>query len=379
MIFFKYCPPTMRYSLLIFTFVFAVHCFAQTEKEEPKNDEVSTSYDLSENDPSLINLGLTKKKQSHQLRRMLSAPFIPFLNSRLKNFKKFKGDYQELLDSHPERFQLFKIHEARYQPQLENGPTLINTDHEFNQISDRSFGYCMGFTTLIRNFETLAFYEPDITTPFEPHSPEWISYYQELIFKIAAGEAVVIPGFQNFRDLSLVPEFELYLKTLSMKLWETRAIRSKSLKLFLNAMKPISRELQVERFLDLKKRSARGEMPKLIFSSLIPDHPFLGKNPDIHSVLVYKLEEKMDGTLKIFIWDIDFYSETLVKEPKFLELSPDGIIHYAPWYEPTKPYAAQSDYIARFEIAPENDEETAQLLDSLAEFCKNENHSKFCN
>jgi hypothetical protein len=194
--------------------------------------------------------------------------------------------------------------------------------------------------------------------------------------RIIAGEAALIPGYSGLRELSLEPEYELYMKLNSMQLWKTRAVRLKSLPIFKNATKPLPSEKLHQFVHDLKVRLNRNEMPKIIFSALIPSKTILGLNTDIHVVLANKLETLENGNIRIHVWDINFYAETLIREPKYIEITPEQQIHYAPWYDPSAREPLKSDLVARVEFTPENDAETAKILRSLAKFCKE--HPNYC-
>jgi hypothetical protein len=102
-------------------------------------------------------------------------------------------------------------------------------------------------------------------------------------------------------------------------------------------------------------------------------------NTDIHVVLAYKVERLPNHRARIHLWDINFYAETLVREPKVLEITESHGIKYQPWYEPSKPYAEASSLISRVRIAPEDRAENVQMLSSLKSFCTNRTTLKYCS
>jgi hypothetical protein len=372
------------------------YALAQTElHDSPSEHEVDSAHDTAENDPS-IKPQLKLKKFIPQDRLMVTgtlksisqnvargvvaySPLLLPITLMTKSEKPLT--YADSVKSQPEIFKYFDIHQHRYTPKREYGPTLVNSDAEFEGISDRAHGYCWGFSTLVRYFSTLAFFDPSISKPAPTDQTgykKWIEFYQHKIDTVVRGEATVIPGFANFRELSLVPELELYLKLNTMELWRSRAMNSSSLAVFRTAMDSMNYK-QVDTLLNnLESRIARGEMPKIMFSSLIPSETILGMNTDIHVVLAYKVERLSKGRARIHLWDINFYAETLVRAPKFLEITEEHGILYAPWFEPTKTYAKGSDLVANVKIAPENDREVVQMLQSLKKFCANQKTARYC-
>jgi hypothetical protein len=369
--------------------------WSQTLHDSPGEHEVDTAHDTAENDPS-PQPHLRLKKVIKQDNLMLTGTlksisknvakgvvnYSPLLLPITLLQKKEKPlEYKDAVKSQPELFNYFGIHQHRYVPKLEYGPTLVNSDHEFEGISDRAHGYCWGFSTLVRYFTTLAFFDPSQSNP-APLSAlkyaDWVKFYQAKIDQVVRGEATVIPGFKNFRELSLVPELELYLKLNAMELWRSRAMKFGSINIFRTAMKSMDYK-EVDGLLnDLEARIARGELPKVMFSSLIPSETILGMNTDIHVVLAYKVERIDAKRARIHLWDINFYTETLVREPKFLEITAEHGILYQPWLEPTKTYAKGSDLVANVKIAPENDKEEIQMLQSLKKFCSNAKTAHYC-
>ncbi len=364
-------------ALLILGFSNAQMSFAQTSTSETTSTDTDPdpSHDLPSNDPSVGNM-LTLSSPLPQ-RKIVWHGVNHHINQNIRSsfhhtkavFRKRRSK-EELKDQ--DLFQLFKIHQYRYEPKKEYGPATVNANHEYKGISDREFGFCWGYSTLARYFTTLAFFDPSL--PKETN----LDLYKEKIDEVLAGNATVIPGFANFREFSLVPELEFYLKLNAMELWKTRAVRPGSIGIFKNATKEMKSDEVEDLLVDLEARLARNELPKILFSSLIPSHKVLGLNADIHAVLVYKVERLPNHAAKIYIWDINYYTETLVREPKFLEITPDHGILFAPWYEPHATYAAGSAIISRAEIAPENDAENIQMLNSLKEFCSAPETATYC-
>ena len=367
--------------LLAFLSLPIAHAQAPTTTLDAHIDLV---HDKPENDPSDPSKALTLKKvvlqknfaitgtikklaqnAEHDLLNMLN----PFSFTRF--FKKADLSYEEIKNEKPSLFNLFNINHHRNVPQVKYGPTNVNANHEYKGISDRKFGYCWGYATYVRFFTQVAFYDATKARP-----PLKVTY--AAIDEILKGKATVIDGYANLRELTLVPEIEFYLKLAAMELWRARAVKFASIGITMKSTNWMDFN-EVEEFTkNLEARIARGELPKIIFASLIPSEPYLGMNTDIHVVPAYKVERLSEKRIRIHLWDINFYTETLMREPKFLDIDSNHGVHYAPYVEPEKPYATGSDLIGRMLIAPENDAETATMLNSLARFCKNKKTAEYC-
>jgi hypothetical protein len=350
-----------------------------TSREYPRANaheslEPKTSHDLPENDPSpqpQLKRRVAIPQLVHALEQATRVPFQKASKKSKELIQKWtsasaqpKPTYAELLKNHPEYWTALARVRHRYSPQPEHGPALVNTDEEFDGITDREYGFCWGFATLVRQFTTLASYAPTQVDPAagHPRSSRWIAYYKKKIDQVIQGRATVFPGMKNFRELSIVPELELYLKHYTIRLWSSKVVRRSSISIIKNATTPMTRSQVQALIKNLESRLYRHEMPKILFSSLIPTQPLFGLNTDIHAVLVYGLERTANGAAKIYVWDINFYAETLVRSPKFIEVLPDGTLKYEPWFDPKVPYAAKSADLSQVVIAPENDQEMVDLL-----------------
>jgi hypothetical protein len=334
----------------------------------PHDHEVDTAHDHAGNDPSR-GTRFRLKKPLNQERLVLTGTNGNIEKNIESAFRSMKSEYRRMKSareriSDPAYTRYLRIHQGMYQPEAENGLTLVNADHEFEGISDRKFGYCWGFATLFRNLTQLAFFDPS-----QPRVPD-VEFYLRKIDRIVAGHATVIPGYRNLRELSLEPRIELYLKLNTMELWRNRAVRSTSLNIFKNSTEAMSFE-EVESLLrNLEVRLQRGEFPKVLFSALIPTGKILGMSTDIHVVLVNRVERLSGNRAKIHLWDINFYAETLKKSPKIIEVTSKHGLVYEPWYEPDKPYAEASALVSRIEFAPEENIEVSRNLKSLKAFCE---------
>ncbi len=355
-------------------------------------------------DPS-IGSPVTAKKFQPQGSFAGRKAISKLVNSPIRYAKKlerslFEKSYGDLL-AEKNAFTVLAVHRHRYKPQEKFGPALVNANHEFKGISDRKFGYCWGFSTLDRYFSVLAFFVNDDAQLNKQipdkikNKKEWSAYYQNKIDEITSGNATIVPGFANLREFSLDADIEFMLKIKAMNLWGDRAVGFSSLKTFYGSTTPMNKN-EAENFVKLlKAKLYRNEMPKIIFTAMISKtlkekllesgHEKLVKylpsklingSVDIHSVLVYDVKDYEDGSHKIMLWDINFYTETLAKTPSFIEVKPNGEMHFPTWYEDNVKDPSQSTRLGKVQLAPEESSETAQMVNSLNEFCAE--HLQLC-
>lgn len=352
-------------------------------------DPSPLSHDVAANDPSpKPQLELEAVIQQKRYARTQFFRGI-FLGEYFKQGAQrlFHTRYRKLLRRNPGWFERLRLHADRYTPSAPNSPALINTDWEFEGISKRDYGYCWGFVTLFRNFAVLAFFDPS-ERPMDDEgrvlSPsvdreKWVEYYERKIEEVAIyGYATVIPGFADLREMSLVPELELYMKLKTMALWRSYAIRPSGLGVMLRSRKDLTAAGTEALIDDLEERLARHEMPKLMITSLARVRGLVKVSKYLHVVLTYGMERLPGGGARLRIWDPNFYGETLAKTPKEIRIEADGRIYYEPWAETATGIAPISNRLARVELAPENDGETVDQLFELRRFCNDDESARYC-
>jgi hypothetical protein len=346
----------------------------------PKFDARKDAKDVKENDPSpQPQLGLKAILDQKKFARAQIVRGI-FEGEYFKQaFQKiFHTRYKKVVRQHPEWFDLLKTHEHRYSPQREHGAAAINTAFEFENISNKVYGYCWGFATVVRNFHVLAFFDPNLKPPEMDHEAR-IRYYQDKIHDVAIlRKATLFPGFANFRELSLVPELELYLKLTAMQIWRSLAIRAAGLGTMLRTRHDMNLSETRALVEDLEARLARHEMPKILINSKVRLGKHIPYSKSQHVVLVYGLRRDADGTAHLLIWDVNFYAESLQKSPKEVVIDPQGTIYYHPWHEENTKDSPLSSELALVEVTPENNAETVDHLFELKRFCADPATAGYC-
>ncbi|NDG85903.1 MAG: hypothetical protein EBX52_12820 [Proteobacteria bacterium] len=273
----------------------------------------------------------------------------------------------------------------------ENGPALVNSDYEYDGISDRAFGFCWGFSTMNRFFAYLAFYDPSIAPPARyiagatTQNERWFRYYEGIIDDIMDGKPRVIPGFRNFAEFSSVPEIEFYLKLKNTEAWAQRAISRSTVSTFFTSTRELDSPQIDALVARLKRRLNRGELPKILFTAA-DSRKQMGGTLDVHSVLVNGVRLEKDGTGEIDVWDINFYFSDLIRERKILEIRKNAStgrreLHYRPWYEKksTPEATYRSSLLGQVRISPDDAGEMGRILENLREFCDSSaSTSRYC-
>ncbi len=359
--------------------------------------ELATERSQPVSDPSLVlgyHFELAELRKQQGVAKDQAWQSITSTPSFLKREGESKLNFEKAIVEDPDLLKLYELHRDRYTPghmRTEDGPAIVNSDYEYRNISDREFGYCWGFATFNRFFAQLAFFDDTVVPYGLPRyvwgglekNEVWFRYYEKKIDQILDGKAALIPGFKDFRSFTLIPEIEFYIKLKAMKLWSARAISLNMLKTFFTSTKPLKDDEIGALLEDLKKRTERGELPKIMFTAK-NSHKVFGGTADVHVVLATGVEINPDGSGKILLWDINFYAEDYLKSPKWIEVrkvpGKGRELHYAPWFEKkeTPKLTAESTMLGQVRITPENRRENDEMITSLKRFCAVSSTAKYC-
>ncbi len=203
-------------------------------------------------------------------------------------------------------------------PSKANQMAIINSDEEFDSLTDRKIGVCWGVAGVLRKFLMLASFAPD-------EAYESRSFYLKSIDQIVNGYPIRIPGFKNLEDFSSDPVLEKYIKHKMLELWkayESDAVYFRNLN--------FSRHPHLaERTLAIAmKLTERGILPKVLVTGaskrnfLVPAYK--------HLLLPYRSSE-VEGHPIWYVWDPDFYATSVRDFPTFIiKAEPEWVSEHYP-------------------------------------------------
>ncbi len=134
-----------------------------------------------------------------------------YITFKMKNYAldkyKVKGlEFSFFKNSSKDNFRLPKrgFDSSNYKQNSLGFGYKYNNEYETWGFTTIEYGFCMGFTTLLRKFHYFASYDASKVAPYnkETQLEQWSKYYQELIDKVMRNEKVVFPGFASLYELS---------------------------------------------------------------------------------------------------------------------------------------------------------------------------------
>lgn len=232
----------------------------------------------------------------------------------------------------------------------------------------RTIGYCWGHTTVTRNFNYLAYYDPNNDlkqkVPSRNNHTAWLNFYKQKIRKIMTYQAQVIPYFSNLFELSSDPDLKVFFKQKVIESWYKQTLSFKNLGHGLSILKRKMSLSAVGAMLDKVERYlAVGIAPKLIVYSQKPGY--------IHVVSTFKIQREGDR-VKVCLLDNHQFSDGLNRCQASLEITKKGQtgevdMYYYGWDNPEK---GLDGTVKRFELAFENDMESLRYKNELVKLCK---------
>lgn len=248
------------------------------------------------------------------------------------------------------------LSEARNKMFPDSGEHLLSFLNEKKDFADhvqRTVGYCWGHTSVTRNFNYLAHFDPSLKKE-EPKK------YRSLIRKIMRGKAQVIPGYANLREFSAEPEIMVYLKDQVVWKWLEKSLRVRSIGTSLKGMKGLMPKDELMSFVDrVKEKLSVNHAPKVFFSNL--------KKPGfIHVVSIYDVVDEPEQ-IKLCILDNHQYEDELKNCGVYVSVKKDGSEnYYEGWNTPAREIEG---YVGQFGFTPEDDLEILKFQKETTKLC----------
>lgn len=231
--------------------------------------------------------------------------------------------------------------------------SFLNEKSDFANHIQRTVGYCWGHSSITRNFNYLAYFDPS-AEKLETKK------YRKIIKKIAGGRAAVIPGFPNLREFSADPEIQVLLKDRVVSKWVSNSLRLSSAYVSFRGFKGLMKPNKLNKFLDeVRFRLSVNHVPKIFFTNL--------KKPGfIHIVSVYDIVEE-ENQYKLCILDNHEYEDDLRNCGVFVSIKKDGSENfYAGWETPEK---NREGYVGQFGFTPEDRSEMMRYRKENTKMC----------
>lgn len=231
--------------------------------------------------------------------------------------------------------------------------SFLNEKKDFADHIQRTVGYCWGHSSVTRNFNYLAHFDPSLKK-LEAKK------YKKIIRRIMRGKAEIIPGYANLREFSAEPEIMLALKDQVVWKWLEKSMRVRSIGTSLKGMRGLMPRDELFSFIEqLKEKLSVNHAPKIFFSNL--------KKPGfIHIVNVYDVVEE-ESQIKLCILDNHQYEDELKNCGVYVSVKKDGSEnYYEGWNTPAREIEG---HVGQFGFTPEDDIEILKFQKENTKLC----------
>lgn len=200
----------------------------------------------------------------------------------------------------------------------------VNSAGSFKDTLKVEFGLCAGFSTTIRKFQMLAFFDPtNIEKQDVPNRQtrpkEWLKFMQKKIDSVMDRRMTVIPGFANLNEFASDPEIAAYIKEQIVLHWEmTNVSILQGVVQGLAGVRHKMTPQEMERLHEtLSKRLKMGFNP-IVYLHQYNDS-LTSRDQWIHVLQVVDISpRKNDGSFEATLWDINYKTpETATKKLVF--------------------------------------------------------------
>jgi len=275
--------------------------------------------------------------------RSLLAPYARLAAQERTTRRKERREYSSYLDraiqDAPATLTLLNGHPERRAPNAAFSFPFYNSGSAMKEIAETDFGFCLGFTYLLRKFNVLATFRPDL-----PRLARVEEYFGR-IDAIAEDFPDEIPGYADLYTFASDPRIARHLKLHIADEWAKRNVSRAGLHVYAEGFGAL-KSREIDRLLaDLRRVLALGVNPIVYFAidpnakpalfAEIADRicavdpnscaavketlakqakaDWLGKIVErtgmIHVVQVYDLRMDADGKAHLLVWDINERAE----------------------------------------------------------------------
>lgn len=200
--------------------------------------------------------------------RALLAPYARFAAkekaSRARDRREYASYLNRAIQDDPASLALLNAHPERRAPNVPFSFPFENTGSVMEGIAEVDFGFCLGFTYMLRKFNILATFRPEL-----PRLARAEDYFPR-IDAIAEDSPDVIPGYPDLHTFAADPRIARYLKLHIADEWAKRNVSRSGLRVYaegFGALKP----RETDRLLsDIRRVLDLGVNP-IIYFALDPD------------------------------------------------------------------------------------------------------------
>ncbi|MBL7663677.1 MAG: hypothetical protein JNM93_00985 [Bacteriovoracaceae bacterium] len=212
----------------------------------------------------------------------------------------------------PALHEVLKFNHHRNIP--ETGNQFAFTNGDVDNVCERNFGYCHGYTFSLTTWNRLShFDEHNVLGAKIPdranQSEEWFQFYKNIIDEIMhKRNPIVVPGFKNLFEFSESdPRITNYLKEHIALKWAERNISFSGVRI----LKSVKDKFTIQEGIDLHKDLSH-RINDLHYNPIMwVASPFEGpwkevatRGGAIHVMQAFKVSEIVDDQFTLYLWDI---------------------------------------------------------------------------
>jgi hypothetical protein len=217
----------------------------------------------------------------------------------------------------PDSFDIFSVHKERIRGRPEDEMVFGNSRAYYKNYLATN-GYCWGHASMTAKFDRLAFFDATKKISASPSSAQWRDHYRGVIDRIAANEAVDIPGFKNLSEFSAHPTIQEMLADRIAFEWGEKAMTWSALAAGMDSGQ-MSASAAADLVRDLKRRTSLYQAPQIVFTKL-------GDKFLTHATLVGSVVDLPGGVARICLRDSNLGPAKRADCSNHFDVKPSGEI-----------------------------------------------------
>ena len=200
-------------------------------------------------------------------------------------------------------------------PSLENQLSFRNHQNSVFKYKELT-GFCWGHATVGQRMSQLSVFNPAKKLPYEEGSRKWLRHYKKVIDDLVHNNAREVVGFANLNSFSKHPALEEYIALQVSKTWAKQAASIANLHHFIRLK---GQEKVEQKFVKRVKEYLKFGIAPIVVKA--DEFPYFGGS---HVIIVYKYEERDDGTVRFYIRDNSAKSDDNAKMDLYFTIDPNS-------------------------------------------------------
>jgi len=229
--------------------------------------------------------------------------------------------------------KVFGANASKRLPLTQNSLPFYNSSSDMAEVVQSDYGFCAGFSVVMRQLNMLAFFDPNNQFDALPDGAVkgneiWVKFFKHQLDLIMTGQPALIPMYANLNAFASEEVFGKYIKQLIVKAWAELNVSFKGLHMLSSVKRKSTPEKLKKLIAEIELAHSMNYNP-IVYASA-PNKTVFNPEQWIHVLQVFKVNKLAGGKkVELFVWDPNVPAANQLNFPNVLGLDLEtGAITY---------------------------------------------------